>query len=217
MLAVPTATSVRSRSALASHASAPTAAPSLPDGSRAIRLGAPCHRPLCWPSERSHYPPVHPLVRARPRREVHDQDGARPHVAPRRAGRTGGRPGYGVTALGPTGVSTAEAVPGAPETSGQWPIDVSRYDRSPADRAGESRARVAGVLVGWGYLNAQTGRPFPRILSEVLLLNLGPVCTISSPRSSVSRPDELQGPAGEIPRRANSPSRAEANCRREKF
>ena len=37
-----------------------------------------------------------------------------------------------VTALGPTGVSTAEAVPGAPETSGQWPIDVSRYDRSPS-------------------------------------------------------------------------------------
>jgi len=35
-------------------------------------------------------------------------------------------------------------------------------------------ARVAGVLVGWGYLNAQTGRPFPRILCEVLLLNRSP-------------------------------------------
>jgi hypothetical protein len=41
-------------------------------------------------------------------------------------------------------------------------------------RVADTVARVAGVLVGWGYLNAQTGRPFPRILCEVLLLNHSP-------------------------------------------
>jgi integrase len=41
-------------------------------------------------------------------------------------------------------------------------------------RVADLIARVAGVLVGWGYLNAQTGRPFPRILCEVLLLNRSP-------------------------------------------
>ena len=28
-------------------------------------------------------------------------------------------------------------------------------------RVADTVARVAGMLVGWGYLNAQTGRPFP--------------------------------------------------------
>jgi integrase len=41
-------------------------------------------------------------------------------------------------------------------------------------RVADTVARVAGVLVGWGYLNAQTGRPFPRILCEVFLLNRSP-------------------------------------------
>ncbi|MDO8478752.1 MAG: tyrosine-type recombinase/integrase [Candidatus Rokubacteria bacterium] len=35
-------------------------------------------------------------------------------------------------------------------------------------------ARVAGVLCGWGYQNAQTGRAFPRVLCETLLLNRSP-------------------------------------------
>ncbi len=34
--------------------------------------------------------------------------------------------------------------------------------------------RVATVLCGWGYQNAQTGRAFPRILCETLLLNRSP-------------------------------------------
>jgi integrase len=34
--------------------------------------------------------------------------------------------------------------------------------------------RVATVLDGWGYQNAQTGRAFPRILCETLLLNRSP-------------------------------------------
>lgn len=34
--------------------------------------------------------------------------------------------------------------------------------------------RVAGVLVGWGYQNASTGRAFPRVLCETLLHNRSP-------------------------------------------
>lgn len=35
-------------------------------------------------------------------------------------------------------------------------------------------ARVAGVLVGWGYQRAGTGRAFPRVLCETLLHNRNP-------------------------------------------
>jgi integrase len=59
-------------------------------------------------------------------------------------------------------------------------------------RVADIIARVAGVLVGWGYLNAQTGRPFPRILCEVLLLNRSPRLHDLSP----ALVDELRRTAG---------------------
>jgi integrase len=60
-------------------------------------------------------------------------------------------------------------------------------------RVADTVARVAGVLVGWGYLNAQTGRPFPRILCEVLLLNRSPRLHDLSPKLL----DDLRHTAGQ--------------------
>jgi integrase len=53
-------------------------------------------------------------------------------------------------------------------------------------------ARVAGVLCGWGYQNAQTGRAFPRILCETLLLNRSPRLHDLSPALL----EDLRRPAG---------------------
>lgn len=41
--------------------------------------------------------------------------------------------------------------------------------------------RLATVLSGWGYQDAQTGRPFPRVLCEILLVNRSPRLTALSP------------------------------------
>lgn len=52
--------------------------------------------------------------------------------------------------------------------------------------------RVATVLDGWGYQNAQAGRAFPRILCETLLLNRSPRLHDLSP----ARLDDLRRTAG---------------------
>jgi len=41
--------------------------------------------------------------------------------------------------------------------------------------------RLATVLCGWGYQDAQTGRAFPRVLCEILLVNRSPRLTDLSP------------------------------------
>ena len=46
----------------------------------------------------------------------------------------------GAAVLRPLAVPSADAAPSTSEAAWQWPIDVSRYDRSPPLTAEETRA-----------------------------------------------------------------------------
>jgi hypothetical protein len=60
-------------------------------------------------------------------------------------------------AAGLTSTDAAEAVPGTPEASCQWPIDLTRYDRSPQLTTHESRAlaRIGDGVRAWPRLDPQ--------------------------------------------------------------